>query len=70
MNGSVSNKVVAATTGTGIAGSLTMILTYLVQVIWKVELPAEVALAISTVISTAAAGFAGYLTPHGPPANG
>jgi uncharacterized membrane protein YfcA len=70
MNGSISNKVVASTTGTGIAGAITMILTYLVQIIWKVEVPPEVALATSTVISTLAAGFAGYLTPHGPPANG
>ena len=60
----LSNKVIASTAGSGLAGACTIILTYLASAIWKVEVPSEVAQAMTMVISTVTAGIAGYAVPH------
>ena len=51
-------KVTAAT----LAAAVTTIVVWLLRVFAHIEVPAEVALAISTV----AVGVAGYLAPHTP----
>lgn len=46
----------------GVAGAITTILIYLVKTIWKVEVPADLVGAITTVISFVTA----YMVPSAP----
>ena len=64
MMGNVSPKVTGGVYGVGVAGATTILLTYLVSVIWKVEVPSEVAQAITVVIAGLGSFIGGYVRPH------
>lgn len=64
-NGSpVNNKVVGATAGVGVAGAVTILIDYLVNVTAHVDIPSTVEQAITVLLCALGAFIGGYMSRH------
>jgi hypothetical protein len=53
-------KVVAATVGAGVGGALSVIIVFIVQATASIDIPAEVGIALGTVLTAGLAFVGGY----------
>ena len=60
-NPAISSKTAAGTSATGVSGALVVLLVWATREFTTVELPADVAVALSTIVMTTATFLVGWI---------